>query len=101
MATDIIVTAPANPDAVAASVRQGLTKNPGRTPVKRSKVAGDEKQYYQIMHGGVGQWSQGTIITSDDLAGIDVDRLLGLGAIAETAAPVDVTPATEEAPPAE
>jgi hypothetical protein len=55
------------------------------------------KSYYQIVHGAVGGWAQGQVISSDDLAGIDVDRLLRLGAIAPTQEPIkDVLPLSEE-----
>lgn len=81
---------------------------PPAAPVEAPRAATETtaapvKTYYQVMHGAVGQWPQGTVISlQDDLVGIDVDRLLRLGAIAETAAPVAATPVVEgDTPPAE
>lgn len=36
---------------------------------------------YAIVHSGVGNWLAGAILTAEELTGIDLDRLLGLGAI--------------------
>jgi hypothetical protein len=76
-------------------------------------AAAPEKTYYQVIHGAVGQWEQGAVISSDDLFApvydknanlvgtqpIDVERLLRLGAIAVTTAPAE--PIADDAPPAE
>jgi hypothetical protein len=87
---------PASPPAPSTpanrpSAAQPRTKAPAaaKTPTTR---------YYQVAHGAVGGWEQGAIITSDDLAqpGIDIDRLLKLGAIAETAAPEADAPAADD-----
>jgi hypothetical protein len=63
---------------------------PARVRPSAAKTAAPARQWYQIAHGGVGQWAQGQIITSDDLVNIDVDRLLSLGAIQEITEPIDV-----------
>lgn len=39
---------------------------------------------YVVLHNGVGPWWQGQTITDAHLRGLDVQRLLDLGAIAET-----------------
>lgn len=39
---------------------------------------------YRVLHGAVGTWTKGQIILASELDGIDVDRLLRLGAIETT-----------------
>jgi len=41
-----------------------------------------------VLHGAVGAHSQGAVISSADLIGVDIQRLLELGAIGAIAAPV-------------
>lgn len=63
--------------------------------VTASAPAGPD--YYRVLHGAVGGWEQGTSLSSDDLSGIDVGRLLRLGAIEPTQEPIkDVTPVADE-----
>ena len=51
--------------------------------------------FYTVLHGAVGPHVQGSVITSADLNGVNVQRLLDLGAIVETAAPVEVAPVAD------
>ena len=37
---------------------------------------------YIVTHDGLDSWLKGEVLTSEQLAGIDIDRLLRLGAIA-------------------
>lgn len=70
------------------------------TPKKSANASADApaKTYYLVTHSMVGGWEQGQVISSDDLAGVDTDRLLRLGAIAPTQEPIkDVLPLDQEA----
>jgi hypothetical protein len=72
---------------------------------KTSRAAGAAPTigWYVVLHGAVGGWEQGRVVTAEELQNIDIDRLLRLGAIAPTQEPIkDVLPiAAEDAPPAE
>lgn len=55
---------------------------PAAAPASAAKA-----RSYDVLHGAVGEWPQGTEVTADELAAADVDeagvrRLLDLGAIA-------------------
>jgi hypothetical protein len=47
---------------------------------------------YTVMHTGVGTWKQGEQLTDADLAGIDKQRLVNLGAILPTGEAVGTKP---------
>ena len=59
------------PDAAAAPVAAPVV-DAVSVPVAR----------YIVTHDGLGDWLKGQVVTADQLAGIDIDRLLRLGAIA-------------------
>jgi len=68
-------------------------------PAQRAAAPAKERAvtHYKVLHGAVGQWEQGAVISSDDLRDIDVDRLLRLGAIEPAQEPIkDVPPADDE-----
>lgn len=89
---DTTPTPPTTPDTSGTPPAPAPTSAPRqRTLVAQPKAA--KIAYYKVLHGAVGQWAQDTVISSDDLTGVDVGRLLKLGALAVTDAPA------EEAPP--
>ncbi len=54
-------------------------------PAKPKKAA--EPTHYLVLHTQVGGWRVGEVIPAESLAGIDVQRLIDLGAISATDAP--------------
>lgn len=103
--SDTTQNPPAAPDSNAAL--PPVLKTPPKPKAAAAKAPAGPK-YYKVLHGAVGQWSQDAVISSDELVAnvhdasgklisttpIDIDRLLRLGAIAETSAPT-VEPAAE------
>lgn len=71
---------PAQPSAPASALP---AKKASAAPAKKAPAP----THYTIVHGAVGPWAQDRVLSADELAGIDIDRLLRLGAIAPTAAP--------------
>lgn len=98
--TDTTPTPPAasNPNTPAASAPP--TPPAAEKPRQRTLTVAQPKApqitYYKVLHGAVGSWEQGTVISSEDLKDIDVGRLLKLGALAVTDAPAEEAPAVDE-----
>lgn len=64
------------------STNQPPTNDPAPAPEKQAaapKKAAPAS--YVVKHAYVGEWPEGTVLSTDDLKGIDVQRLLNLEAI--------------------
>jgi len=93
---EITSTPTVTPDPNAPAPNKPAEKAPQRPQVVAQAKA-PKVTYYQVLHGAVGVWAQGAVISSDELVANvhDIDRLLKLGAIAVTDAPIEDAPADE------
>lgn len=61
---------------------------------KKVESPAPEPRLFAVLHSAVGNWPKDTILSESDLAGLDIDRLLGLGAIGD----LSIAPRPEPAP---
>ncbi len=59
-----------------------MAKQPKIHEPEQQPVRAVRRSFYTVEHTQVGQWTRGTELSGADLDGIDVQRLLEIGAIA-------------------
>lgn len=91
---------PNAPPVVAPDLSTTAAAKPADKAHQRPQTAVQPKAakvtWYKVLHGAVGQWEQGRKVSSDEMTGIDVGRLLRLQAIEVTTAPEEEAPASDE-----
>lgn len=60
---------------------------------KKAESPAPEPRLFAVLHSAVGTWPKDTILDETDLAGLDIDRLLGLGAIGDLSIAPEPAPA--------
>lgn len=61
-----------------------VTVTPADAPVTAAEIVeiAVDATRYVVLHSGLDNWLQGEILTAEQLTGIDISRLIRLGAIA-------------------